>query len=153
MFFRTVFYSDSTLLLVNMRDLLLLWHLSLSTAIKTYFMNKNWDGLEPLPYDSPDDIECLQEEGQFSLPTEITVCFRAKPMSWVHPRFPFAAIVGFGTKLDGDEEMREGIVLGVWRSGTWIGIKPSTSDSYVWVIGSPTQGFNFQVRKIFQCNN
>ena len=133
----------------NMKNLIFWCHVAVATDIKTYFMNKKWDGLQPLPYHSPDDIECLQSEGQFSFPSEITVCYRAKAMSWVHPRFPFGAVVGFGTKLEGDEELREGIVVGVWRTGTWIGIKPSSSDAYIWTIGSPTQEFNFQVGSKF----
>ena len=142
---RIYFYYELILQVRKMKAMIFWCHVAMATDIKTYFMNKNWNGREPLPYGSPDHIECLQAEEQFSLPSEISVCFRAKPMSWVHPRFPFAALVGFGTKQDGDEEMREGILLGIWRTGTWIGIKPSSSDAYIWTIGSPTQEFNFQV--------
>ena len=106
-----------------------------STKIITYFLNKKYDGLEPIPYEPPTRIECLHADGPFPFPTEISMCFRMKPMSWINPRNIWSTSVGFGTKQEKEIEMTEGILFAVYATGPWIGIKQASSGNIVWIGG------------------
>ena len=120
-----------------------------STDIKTYFLNKNYDGLEPIPYEPPTRIECLHADGPFPFPTEISMCFRMKPMSWVNPRDTWSISLGFGTKQEQEIEMTEGILFAVYATGPWIGIKQASSVTYAWIGGGGMDiEYHFQVRII-----
>ena len=118
--------------------------LAMAREIKTYFLNKAFALLKPFEQDKP-DIECLKAEGQFTFPSEISFCFRSKPMSNVNLRHPGSFTLGFGTLLENDIEMREGFIYGPWDTGVWMGVKQPVHDSYNFFGGGLGEGFHFQV--------
>ena len=107
-------------------------------------MNKKFDLLTPFEQDNP-NIECLKATGQFKFPTQISFCYRSKPMSNVNLRHPGSTNLGFGTMLEKDTEMREGFIYGPWDTGLWIGIKQPIHDNYNFFGGGMGEGFHFQV--------
>ena len=127
--------------------LLLFWcSIASSAQIQTYFLNKNFDGLQSIPYEPPTDIECLQAGGKFTFPAETSMCFRARPMSYLHPRNHWSIALAFGTKLESEAEITEGILFAVFDTGPWVGFKRPQSDTYAWIGGGPRRDFHIQVR-------
>jgi hypothetical protein len=119
--------------------------------IDTYFINKNFHLETTLPNDSP-DIECLLTEGQFPFPTEITMCFRSKPMVYIHfarTGFNWRTVLMFGTMEANGTKMEEGILFGIYYGGPWVGLKIPGSDSIAWLFGGDKMArFPFQVSVI-----
>ena len=127
---------------------LLLTPLSSASAetISTYFLNAKFSLLSPLPYEKPADLECLKTTGQFVLPRgQISMCFRSRPMSMVHPRHAGVTWLGLGTMEQEDVEMAEGFLYGLYETGPWIGVKRRDSQTYAWIGGGAGDGFSFQV--------
>ena len=89
--------------------------------INTYFLNKNFDFKNPLCKTCP-DIECLYTEGDFDFPTELTICFRSKPVSYVDTWHVGGIVMSFGAMASDWSKLEEGIYFGVWKTGPWLGL-------------------------------
>ena len=110
--------------------------------IKTYFLNKNFNQLNPIDNTNP-NIECLYTKGPFYFPKELTICFRTRPISYVNTFHVSLMVVSFGIMRDDWVKLEEGFFFGVWKTGPWLGIKQAGSDSIGWVGGGDGNSFNF----------
>ena len=121
---------------------------AMAKDIDTYFINKNFPLETTLPKNNP-DIECLMTEGNFAFPTEITMCFRSKPLVYVHHArtgFSWRTVLTFGTMEANGTKMEEGILFGVYYGGPWVGLKIPGSESIAWLFGGDAMArFPFQV--------
>ena len=120
----------------------------IATNIDTYFINKNFDLQTTLPNESP-DIECLVTEGKFAFPKEITMCFRSKPMFYIHfarTGFSWRTVLTFGNMQKNGTKLEEGILFGVYYGGPWVGLKVPGVESIAWLFGGDAMArFPFQV--------
>ena len=115
--------------------------------ITTYFLNKNFDQKSPLVFDTP-NIECLEAHGLFAFPEETTFCFRSRPWSNVNFRNTWNFVIAFGTKLENDTELREGLLFEYLATGPWLGVKQPGSATYAWIGGGPAHTFHLQVGQL-----
>ena len=113
-------------------------------TINTYFLNKHFDTKQPLCKTCP-DIECLYTQGDFEFPTELSICFRSKPLSYVNTRHVWGIIMSFGTIAPDWIKLEEGFFFGVWKTGPWIGFKLPGTDNIAWIGGGAGNSFNFHV--------
>ena len=91
-------------------------------TIKTHFLNKNFDLKHPLFKTCP-DIESLYTQGDFEFLSEISICFRSKPISFVNTRHVWEIIMSFGTNVPDWSKLEKGFFFGFWKTGPWIGFK------------------------------
>ena len=114
--------------------------------IETYFVNKNFHLETTIPNESP-DIECPVTEGQFPFPTEITLCFRSRPLVYIHHArtgFSWRTVITFGRMVG--TKFEEGILFGVYYGGPWVGLKIPGTESIAWLFGGDALArFPFQV--------
>ena len=75
-------------------------------------------------------------EGQFAFPTEITLCFRSRPLVYIHHArtgFSWRTVLTFG-RMKGTK-FEEGILFGVYYGGPWVGLKIPGTESIAWLFG------------------
>ena len=112
--------------------------------IETYFLNKNYDFKNPLCKTCP-DIECLYTEGSFDFSSELTICFRSRPVSYVDTWHVGGLVMSFGTMAQDWAKLEEGFYYGVWKTGPWIGIKSPGSDNIAYLSGGAGYPYNLMV--------
>ena len=134
----------------NIILLLYLAHRAISIRIPTYYINSNLPLAEPECFQCPDP-ECVYTIGNFSLPPEITICYRFKSRNWAGSLYPFSEVMQFGTIRSDWTDLDYGFLYGTWDSGPWIGVSPPDTVLNSWgALTKLEDDFPFQVWK-HQC--